>query len=64
MSNLEKQYKEHYDLYLQIIESVNNTSRLINEFGKLSPTGVENVDNLYPALHNAQKKVIEIFEIE
>lgn len=61
MSNLQKQYKEHYELYTKIVESVNNTSQLINKLGELPQTGVENIDNLYHALHKAQTKVIEIF---
>ena len=63
MSNLEEQYKEHYGLYLEIVDSINRTSKLINEFGKLPVTGVENIDNLYFALHKAQEKMIEVFEI-
>ena len=62
MNELEKQYKEHYGLYLEIIKSINRTSNLINEFGKLPATGVENIDNLYFALHQAQTTMIEIFE--
>lgn len=62
MSNLEEQYKEHYELYLKIVDSINITSRLINEFGKLPSTGVENIDNLYLALHESQTKIIEVFE--
>lgn len=61
MDNLEKQYKEHYEIYLKIVESVNNTSQLINKFGELPHTGVNNIDNLYHALHKAQTKIIEIF---
>lgn len=62
MDNLEKKYSEHYKLYLEIIESVNNTSRLINKFGELPKTGVENIDNLHLALIKAQVQMIEIFE--
>lgn len=61
MDNLEKKYKKHYELYVKISESVNNTSQLINKFGELPKTGVENIDNLYHALHKAQTKVIEVF---
>lgn len=61
MSDLKKQYKEHYELYKKIAESINNTSQLINEFGELPETGVENIDNLYYALSQAQTKVIEVF---
>lgn len=62
MNNLQKQYKEHYEVYLKIIDSVNTTSQLINELGRLPVTGVENIDNLYYALHKSQSKLIEIFE--
>ena len=61
MDNLKKQYKEHYEMYLKIAESINNTSRLINEFGELPYTGIDNIDNLYRALNKAQTKIIEIF---
>ena len=30
MNDLKKQYKEHYEIYLKIIDSVNTTSQLIN----------------------------------
>ena len=62
VDNLKKQYKEHYEIYLKIIDSVNTTSQLINELGRLSVTGVENIDNFYYALHKSQSKLIEIFE--
>ena len=62
MDNLEKKYNEHYKLYLEIIESVNNTSKLINKFGELPKTGVDNIDNLHYALIKAQMQMIEIFE--
>lgn len=61
MSDLQKQYKKHYDIYVKIAESVNNTSQLINELGELPATGVDNIDNLYYALHKAHTKVIEVF---
>lgn len=64
MNDLKKQYKEHYELCMKIAESINKTSELINEFGKLPTTGVENIDNLYFALYKAQRKMIEIFEEE
>ena len=62
MNDLKKQYKEHYEIYFKIIDSVNTTSQLINELGRLPVTGVENIDNLYYALHKSQSKLIEIFE--
>lgn len=61
MSNLQEQYKEHFELYAKIAESVNKTSQLINEFGELPQTGVKNIDNIYHALHKAHEKVIEVF---
>ena len=62
MNNLQEQYKEHYEIYSKIVDSVNTTSQLINEWGNLPVTGVENIDNLYYALHKSQSKLIEIFE--
>ena len=62
MNNLQEQYKEHYEIYSKIVDSVNTTSQLINEWGNLPVTGVENIDNLYHALHKSQSKLIEIFE--
>lgn len=62
MNNLQEQYKEHYEIYSKIVDSVNTTSRLINEFGKLPVTGVKNIDNLYHALHKSQSKLVEVFE--
>lgn len=64
MKDLQEQYKEHFELYKKIVDSINNTSELINEFGKLPKTDVENINNLYLALHKAQLKMIEIFEEE
>ena len=53
----------HHKVYIpKIIDSVNTTSQLINELGRLPVTGVENIDNLYYALHKSQSKLIEIFE--
>lgn len=62
MNNLEKQYREHYKLYSEIVESINKTSELINKLGELPKTGVENIDNLHLALARTQSKVLEIFE--
>lgn len=62
MNKLEKQYSEHYKLYLEIVKSINKTSGLINKLGELPKTGVKNIDNLHFALIEAQSKVLEIFE--
>ena len=54
MNDLKKQYKEHYEIYLKIIDSVNTTSQLINELGRLPVTGVENIDNFLEFLYRKE----------
>ena len=64
MRDLTEEYKEHFEMYKKIVDSVNETSRLINELGKMPITGVRDIDNIYHALYEAQTKVVEIFEEE
>lgn len=61
IKDYEKQYPEHYDLFSQIVESVNNTSHLINKLGELPQTGVENIDLLYTAFYDAHMHMINMF---
>ena len=54
MNNLQEQYKEHYEIYSKIVDSVNTTSQLINEWGNLPVTGVENIDNFLEFLYRKE----------
>lgn len=60
--NYDKQYPEHAALFYKIVESVNTTSRLINEFNELCPAGDEYIDLMGRLLMSAQREVINILD--
>lgn len=59
-----EQYPEHFDLFVKIADSVNQTSALINQLGELPKTGDEYIDLLYPAFYEAHLHIINMFIVE
>lgn len=61
MQEVREKFKDHIEVLEKIRESVNETSRLINELGDLPPTDELNLNLMYIGLHQRHLKVIEMF---
>lgn len=61
MQVIREQHKEHIEILEKIKDSVNETSRLINELGELPATNNMNLNLMYIGLHQRHLKVIEMF---
>jgi hypothetical protein len=59
--NYEKEYPKHFEVYQKLVESVNETTKLINELDALPKTGVENIDLISVGLKRKHYEVIEMF---